>query len=37
MTTSARRDGDDYVLNGIKAWITNAPIADLAVVWAKVA
>lgn len=36
LKTRARRDGDDYVLNGTKMWITNAPFADLAVVWAKV-
>ena len=36
MTTRARRDGDDYVLTGTKMWITSAPVADLAVVWAKV-
>jgi len=36
MSTTAKKDGDHYVLNGIKAWITNSPIADLAVVWAKV-
>ncbi len=36
MTTRARKDGDDYVLSGTKMWITSAPIADLAVVWAKV-
>ncbi len=35
MTTSARRDGDSYVLNGAKMWITNGSIADVAVVWAK--
>jgi glutaryl-CoA dehydrogenase len=35
MTTRARRDGSDYVLSGTKMWITNAPFADLAVVWAK--
>ena len=35
METSARRDGDEYVLNGSKTWITNAPIADVAVVWAR--
>ena len=34
MSTTAKKDGDHYVLNGIKAWITNSPIADLAVVWA---
>ena len=35
MKTHARRDGDDWVLNGAKMWITNATIADCAVVWAK--
>lgn len=35
MCTRARRDGDDWVLNGSKMWITNAPVADVAVVWAK--
>lgn len=35
MRTRARRDGDDWVLNGSKMWITNAPVADVAVVWAK--
>ncbi|HET9590089.1 MAG TPA: acyl-CoA dehydrogenase family protein, partial [Anaerolineales bacterium] len=35
MRTIARRDGDAYVLNGAKMWITNSPISDLAVVWAK--
>ncbi len=35
MKTHARRRGKDWVLNGSKMWITNAPIADLAVVWAK--
>ena len=35
MVTRAVRDGDDYVLNGAKMWITNSPIADVAVVWAK--
>ena len=35
MRTRARKDGGDYVLNGNKMWITNAPIADIAVVWAK--
>jgi glutaryl-CoA dehydrogenase len=35
MTTRARRDGDDWVLSGEKMWITNAQIADLAVVWAQ--
>lgn len=35
MTTRARRVSGGYVLNGAKMWITNAPIADLAVIWAK--
>lgn len=34
MNTTARKRGSDWVLNGSKMWITNAPIADLAVVWA---
>jgi len=34
MNTTARKRGGDWVLNGSKMWITNAPIADLAVVWA---
>jgi glutaryl-CoA dehydrogenase len=36
MITRARPDGDGWVLNGAKMWITNSPIADLAIVWAKV-
>ena len=35
MTTRARKDGNHYILNGNKAWITNGGIADLAIVWAK--
>ncbi|RYH02800.1 acyl-CoA dehydrogenase [Salipiger sp. IMCC34102] len=35
MKTVARPDGDGYVLNGSKMWISNAPIADVFVVWAK--
>ncbi|MFB6236397.1 MAG: acyl-CoA dehydrogenase family protein [Halopenitus sp.] len=35
METHAEKDGDEYVLNGSKTWITNSPIADVAVVWAK--
>jgi glutaryl-CoA dehydrogenase len=35
MQTSARRDGDTYILKGTKMWITNGGIADLAVVWAR--
>lgn len=34
MKTHAKRRGKDWVINGSKMWITNAPIADLAVVWA---
>ncbi len=34
MATTARRDGDDWVINGGKMWITNGSIADVAVVWA---
>jgi glutaryl-CoA dehydrogenase len=36
MRTRARRDGNGWVLNGSKMWITNGTWADLAVVWAKV-
>ncbi len=35
MSTRARRDGDDWVLDGGKMWITNAPVADVAVIWAR--
>jgi glutaryl-CoA dehydrogenase len=35
METTAERDADGYVLNGSKTWITNSPIADVAVVWAR--
>jgi glutaryl-CoA dehydrogenase len=35
MRTSARRDGSDWVLTGTKTWITNGPLADVAVVWAR--
>ena len=34
MSTRARRDGDDWVLDGVKTWITNGSVADVAVVWA---
>ena len=34
MKTRARRDGDEWVINGAKMWITNGTIADVAVVWA---
>jgi glutaryl-CoA dehydrogenase len=35
MKTHAKRRGGDWVLNGSKMWITNAPIADLFVIWAR--
>jgi glutaryl-CoA dehydrogenase len=35
MATRARRDGDGWVLTGGKMWITNAPPADVAVIWAR--
>ncbi|HSN68545.1 MAG TPA: acyl-CoA dehydrogenase family protein [Thermoanaerobaculia bacterium] len=35
MRTHARKDGDSWVLNGAKSWITNGSVADIAVVWAK--
>ncbi|GAA4789010.1 acyl-CoA dehydrogenase family protein [Actinomycetospora chlora] len=35
MRTRARRDGDDWVLDGSKMWITNGTLADVAVVWAQ--
>jgi len=35
MRTYAKRDGNSWVLNGAKAWITNGSVADIAVVWAK--
>jgi glutaryl-CoA dehydrogenase len=35
MVTKATKDGAGYRLNGAKMWITNSPIADVAVVWAK--
>ena len=35
MRTTARRDGNDWILNGSKMWITNGSIADVAVVWAQ--
>lgn len=34
MKTRAKKDGDDWLLSGSKMWITNGPIADVAVVWA---
>jgi len=35
MKTHAKRDGDDWIINGSKMWITNGAIADAAIVWAK--
>jgi glutaryl-CoA dehydrogenase len=35
MITTARKDGDGWVLNGAKMWITNGSMADIAIVWAK--
>jgi glutaryl-CoA dehydrogenase len=35
LETSARRDGDSYVLNGSKKWIGNGTVADVVVVWAR--
>ncbi len=37
MKTHARRDGDDWVINGAKMWITNGNVADIAIVWAQTA
>lgn len=35
MITNIKDDGDAYILNGAKMWITNSPVADIAIVWAK--
>ena len=35
MRTKAVRDGDDWIINGAKMWITNGSIADVAIVWAE--
>src|ERR1700678_3091488 len=35
MLTRAKKDGDSYILNGEKMWITNGSISDVAVIWAK--
>ena len=35
MRTRAKRDGDDWVLDGTKMWITNGSVADVAIVWAR--
>ena len=37
MRTTAEKDGDHWVLNGEKTWITNGSVADVAVVWARTA
>ena len=34
MKTHAKRDGDDWIINGAKMWITNGSIADVAIIWA---
>jgi glutaryl-CoA dehydrogenase len=35
MRTTARRDGDDWVIDGSKIWITNGNVADVSIVWAQ--
>jgi len=35
MRTRARRDGDGWILDGTKMWITNGSVADIAIVWAQ--
>lgn len=35
MKSRAKLDGNQYVLNGSKMWITHSPLADVFVVWAK--
>mgnify|MGYP001219647254 FL=1 len=35
MATIAKKDGDDWIINGSKMWITNGTLADVALVWAK--
>jgi glutaryl-CoA dehydrogenase len=35
MITTARKDGDGWILNGAKMWITNGSMADIAIIWAK--
>ncbi|OAK51084.1 acyl-CoA dehydrogenase family protein [Rhodococcoides kyotonense] len=35
MRTRARQDGSDWILDGSKMWITNGPVADVAIVWAQ--
>jgi glutaryl-CoA dehydrogenase len=35
MITNIKKEGDSFILNGSKMWISNAPFADIAIVWAK--
>ncbi len=35
MVSNIKKDGENYILNGAKMWISNAPFADIALVWAK--
>ena len=35
MKTNAKKTNDGYILNGSKTWITNSPIADVLIIWAK--
>ena len=35
MVTTAKKDGNDWIINGSKMWITNGSLADVALVWAK--
>ena len=35
MATTCKKDGDDWIINGSKMWITNGSIADIAIIWAK--
>ncbi|GAA4818862.1 glutaryl-CoA dehydrogenase [Marinicella pacifica] len=35
MKTRAKKDGDDWIINGSKMWITNGSVADIAIVWAQ--
>ena len=35
LKTTLRKSGENYILNGSKMWITNSPVSDVAVVWAK--
>jgi glutaryl-CoA dehydrogenase len=35
MVTRAKKNGDGYVVNGAKMWISNAPVADVFLIWAK--